>query len=232
MPPHSADHTGATATARHPSTSSSTTTNYDQMLGSWFDGKTSNIFCTTPNMALLPADSAQRFQCHQLQGSLKQIKCTPNVPTMSHGYRKALPVKKRVSFVMQHQIIEIPTIRELSPAEFQALYMSKEEMGKIHEECWRLVDLMNSGIEYDDQPGFSKRGLVDLKDDSVERRRKMRDQAYRIVFGVQKFHNSKQRPVECLDVTDIIANLYHKAAARSQEEAYEAAWFDAIAAKM
>ncbi|KAL3897819.1 MAG: hypothetical protein SGARI_006829 [Bacillariaceae sp.] len=178
-------------------------------------------------MALLPADAAQRFQCHQLQGSLKQIKCTPNMSAMSHGYRKALPTKKRVSFVMQHQIIEIPTIRELSSSEFKALYMSKEEMGKIHEECWRLVDLMNSGIEYDDQPGFSKRGLVDLKDDSVERRRKMRDQAYRIVFGVQKFHSSKQRPVECLDVTDIIANLYHKAAAP-----YEVAWFDAIAAKM
>jgi hypothetical protein len=203
------------------------------MMGSWFDPKTtSSIFCTSPNMALLPADTVQRFQCHQLQGSLKQIKCTP-VPAMSSQmYRKALPTKKRVSFVMQHQIIEIPTVKELSPDEFKALYLSKEEMGKIHEECWRLVDLMNSGIEYEDQPGFSKRGLVDLKDDSVERRRKMRDQAYRIVFGVQKFHSSKQRPVECLDVTDIIANLYHKAAARAQEEAYEAAWFDAIAAKM
>lgn len=105
-------------------------------------------------------------------------------------------------------------------------------MGRIHEECWKLVDLMNSGIEYEDQEGFSKRGLVDLKDDSVERRRKMRDQAYRIVFGVQKFHSNHRRPTECMDVTEITANLYQKAASRAQEEAYEAAWFDAIAARM
>jgi hypothetical protein len=137
-----------------------------------------------------------------------------------------------VSFTPQNQVYRIPSVRDLSPEEFKALYLSKEEMGKIHEECWKLVDLMNSGIEYEDQEGFSKRGLVDLKDDSVERRRKMRDQAYRIVFGVQKFHSNNRRPTECMDVTEITANLYQKAAARAQEEAYEAAWFDAIAARM
>ncbi|KAL3923060.1 MAG: hypothetical protein SGILL_001867 [Bacillariaceae sp.] len=218
------------------------------MMGSWFDTKRSdmnNIFCTTPNMnmTLMNEENARRFQksmqCNQLQGSLKTThfkiaQCTPQMPTRTH--MRALQTKKRVSFRNQHQVIEIPSIRELSPVEFKALYMSKEEMGKIHEECWRLVDLMNSGIEYEDQPGFSKRGLVDLKDDSVERRRRMRDQAYKIVFGVQKFHSTNNRRpaarVDCLDVTDIIANLYHKAAARAQEEAYDAAWFDSVAARM
>ena len=137
---------------------------------------------------------------------------------------------------MQPHIVEIPSIRDMTQLEFSATYMTKEEMGRIHEECWRLVDLMNSGIDYEDGIGFSKRGLVDLKEDSVERRRQMRDQAYRIVFGVQKFHSNNRRlrpTTDCtLDITDITANLYHKAAARSQEEAYEAAWFDAIAARM
>ena len=91
---------------------------------------------------------------------------------------------------------------------------------------------MNNGIEYEDQVGFSKRGLVDLKDDSVERRRKMRDQAYRIVFGVQKFHAGKRRSQDCFDVTEVMASLYSKAASQAQEDAWEAAWFDAIAARM
>jgi hypothetical protein len=110
--------------------------------------------------------------------------------------------------------------------------MSKEEMTKIHEECWRLVDLMNNGIEYEDQDGFSKRGLVDLKNENVERRRRMRDQAYRIVFGVQKFHSGGHGRAECMDITEVTANLYHKAAAQAQEEAYEAAWYDAVAARI
>jgi hypothetical protein len=218
MPPHSENTSGTT-----------TTPNYEEILGSWLGSKSDILSCTNPNVAFLPVENTQRFQCNQFQGSITTInKCTI--------YPSSLPFqkkeRKRVSFRTQHQVIPIPSVRALSPDEFKALYLSKEEMSKIHEECWKLVDLMNSGIEYEDQEGFSKRGLVDLKDESVERRRKMRDQAYRIVFGVQKFHSSSRRPTECLDVTDITANLYQKASARAQQEAYEAAWFDAIAARM
>lgn len=195
---------------------------------SWLGSKSDILSCTNPNVTLLPVENTQRFHCHQVQGSITTMhKC--------HLYRSTLSCQKkerrRVSFLRQHQIIPIPSIRDLSPDEFKALYLSKEEMEKIHEECWKLVDLMNNGIEYEDQEGFSKRGLVDLKDESVVRRRKMRDQAYRIVFGVQKFHSSSRRSTECMDVTEITANLYQKASSRAQKEAYEAAWFDAIAAR-
>ena len=105
-------------------------------------------------------------------------------------------------------------------------------MNAGHEECWRLVDLMNSGIEYEDHEGFSKRGLIDLKDDSVDRRKKMRDQTYQIVFGVQQFHKTNRRAPTCMDVNEITASLYHKAAAQAREEAVEAAWFDAVAVRM
>jgi hypothetical protein len=159
--------------------------------------------------------------------------CTPSDYHPSNVTLLAFSKKRRVSFVSpkENQTIIIPSYKDLSDDEYKAVYMSKEEMGKIHEECWRLVDLMNSGIEYEDQAGFSKRGLVDLKNDNVERRRRMRDQAYRIVFGIQKFHADSRRRTECMDITEVTANLYQKAAARSQEEAYESAWFDAIAAR-
>jgi hypothetical protein len=218
MPPHSENTAGTTAPS-----------NYEEIFGSWLGSKTDILSCTNPNAALFPLETTQRFQCNQLQGSITTInKCTM-IPSSLPCQKKE---RKRVSFLPRHQIIPIPGIRDLSPEEFKALYLSKEEMGKIHEECWKLVDLMNSGIEYEDQEGFSKRGLVDLKDESVERRRRMRDQAYRIVFGVQKFHSSNRRPTECMDVTEITANLYQKAAARAQQDAYEAAWFDAVAARM
>lgn len=219
MPPHSDNAHGTTTT----------TTNYEEMLGSWLGSKREILSCTNPNVALLSVENAQRFQCNQLQGSIAPInKCGAYPSTLPFRKKE----RKRVSFMPKNQFIQIPSIRDLSRDEIKALYLSKEEMSKIHEECWKLVDLMNSGIEYEDQEGFSKRGLVDLKDDSVERRRRMRDQAYRIVFGVQKFHSNSRRPTECMDVTEITANLYQKAAARAQEEAYEAAWFDAIAARM
>jgi hypothetical protein len=218
MPPHSENTAGATTT----------TSNYEEILGSWLGSRSDLLSCTNPDVTLLPVENTQRFQCNQLQGSITTInKCTI-YPSSVHCQKKD---RKRVSFLSQHQIIPIPSIRDLSPDEFKALYLSKEEMGKIHEECWKLVDLMNNGIEYDDQEGFSKRGLVDLKDESVERRRKMRDQAYMIVFGVQKFHSLNRKATDCMDVTEIMANLYQKAAARAQREAYEAAWFDAIAAR-
>lgn len=220
MPPHSDQTTGTTAPA----------SNYEDMIGSWLGSKKDILSCTNPKTSILPTDINESFQCNQLQGSVSVTlsKCMHNPETLAFHKKE----RKRVSFFLQHQIISIPSIKDLSPEEIRSLYLSKEEMGKIHEECWRLVDLMNSGIEYEDQEGFSKRGLVDLKDDSVERRRRMRDQAYRIVFGVQKFHSSKRRPTECMDVTEITANLYQKAAARAQKEAYEAAWFDSIAARI
>ena len=173
-------------------------------------------------------------QCYQFQGSMMIMNdCTPSDYDPSNLSLLTFAKKRRVSFVSpkENQTIIIPSYRDLSDEEYKAVYMSKDEMGKIHEECWRLVDLMNSGIEYEDQAGFSKRGLVDLKQDNVERRRRMRDQAYRIVFGIQKFHADSRRRTECMDITEVTANLYHKAAARSQEEAYESAWFDSIAAR-
>jgi len=110
--------------------------------------------------------------------------------------------------------------------------MSRDEMNQSHDDCWRLVDLMNSGIEYEDHEQFSKRGLVDLTDESVERRRKMRDQCYKIVLGVQQFHSNNRTAPACMDVDEITAGLYHKAAAQAREEAYEAAWYDAVAVRM
>ena len=132
---------------------------------------------------------------------------------------------------MRDYIHEIPSLQEYTDEELGDLYLSREEMNASHLECWRLVDLMNHGIEYEDHEGFSKRGLIDLKDDSVERRKKMRDQTYQIVFGVQQFHAKHRRTPICMDVDEITASLYHKAAAQAREEALEAAWFDAVAVR-
>ncbi len=137
-----------------------------------------------------------------------------------------------MSFIYQVAVREIPSLREYSQKELSSLYLSREEMNESHEECWRLVDLMNNGIEYEDHDQFSKRGLIDLKDDSVDRRKKIRDQTYQIVFGVQQFHSNNRRPPACMDVDEITASLYSKAAAQATEEAIEAAWFDAVAVRM
>mmetsp|Transcript_57050 Transcript_57050/g.138999 ORF Transcript_57050/g.138999 Transcript_57050/m.138999 type:complete len:286 (+) Transcript_57050:94-951(+) len=187
--------------------------------------------------------------CHQFEGSssastarlLQSIEGCHQLGPLSSLAKKQIARQRKVSFVPQNdQVVTIPRVSDLTPEEFKAVYMTRGEMGAIHEECWRLVDLMNQGVEWEDTPGFSKRGLVDLKDVCVERRRAMRDQAYKIVFGVQKFHGGSivakgggiRRPTDCVDVIDVTATLYSKAAARAQEEAYESAWFDSIAARV
>ena len=74
-------------------------------------------------------------------------------------------------------------------SEWSNMYMAKEEMAKIHADAWEMVELMNLGIEYAEGDDFSKRGLVDLKDDSIEKRRRMREKAYSVVFGAQAFRS-------------------------------------------
>lgn len=183
-------------------------------------------------------DFRNDYQCNQFQGTVgPSMPTMPTMPSCSQQ-NQTMPAKKkknhnrRVSFDTQDHIREIPTLREYTRKEIGTLYMSRDEMNQSHEECWKLVDLMNSGIEYEDHEQFSKRGLVDLTDGSVERRRKMRDQAYQIVFGVQQFHSNNRSAPGCMNVGEITAVLYYKAAAQAREEAYEAAWFDAVAVRM
>eukprot|EP00531_Pseudo-nitzschia_arenysensis_P011116 CAMPEP_0116145136 /NCGR_PEP_ID=MMETSP0329-20121206/16412_1 /TAXON_ID=697910 /ORGANISM="Pseudo-nitzschia arenysensis, Strain B593" /LENGTH=223 /DNA_ID=CAMNT_0003640681 /DNA_START=25 /DNA_END=696 /DNA_ORIENTATION=+ len=171
----------------------------------------------------------RNFQSSNMPSVPKMPSCTPDD---QYSSRKKKSRSRRVSFIYQVSVREIPSLRDYSAKELSDLYMSREEMSDSHLEAWRLVDLMNSGIEYEDHDGFSKRGLIDLKDDSVDRRKKIRDQTYQIVFGVQQFHSSNRRPPACMDVDEITASLYHKAAAQATEEAIEAAWFDAVAVRM
>jgi hypothetical protein len=189
-----------------------------------------------PPMPSMPSCSQENIGDFRNQQNYlsKKLPNVPNFPSCTPENQYLTPKKskknRRVSFIMQEFVREIPSRREYTPEEIGTLYLSRKEMNASHEECWRLVDLMNSGIEYEDHEGFSKRGLIDLKDDSVDRRRKMRDQTYQIVFGVQQFHKTNR--TACMDVNEITASLYHKAAAQAREEAVEAAWFDAVAVRM
>ncbi|VEU33916.1 unnamed protein product [Pseudo-nitzschia multistriata] len=161
--------------------------------------------------------------------------CTPKyVPQRQNTppIKKKKNHTKRVTFITQEKIREIPSLSSYTRGEIDSLYLSRDEMNRSHEECWRLVDLMNTGIEYEDHEQFSKRGLIDLKDDSVDRRRKMRDQTYQIVLGVQQFHRDNKRAQATMDVVEVTANLYRKASVQAKEEALEAAWFDAVAVRV
>ena len=170
----------------------------------------------------------EHHHCHQFQGAVVPKNCSQQ-DVYNQQLVPGKHKRRSVSFLPHYSIRQIPSLSAYSRAEINALYMSRDEMADIHEECWRLVDLMNSGIEYEDHGCFSKRGLVDLKDDSVQRRRSIRDQVYQIVLGVQQFHaKNRTTPTSCIDVVEVTAGLYHKAASQARKDAYEAAWFDSI----
>ena len=188
-------------------------------------------YCRAPVVPSLPSCSQENIGNFGNQRVAKFPSCTlgDQYPEPSEKKKKNV---RRVQFVMQEYVHEIPSLQEYTDDEIGYLYISRDEMNASHMECWKLVDLMNNGIEYEDHEGFSKRGLIDLKDDSVDRRKKIRDQSYQIVFGVQQFHANSRRAPMCMDVDEITASLYHKAAAQAREEAIEAAWFDAVAVRM
>jgi hypothetical protein len=146
----------------------------------------------------------------------------------SNAVKKLSKERRNVTFFHEVKIFEIPNARDLPK---KNVYMSREEMSSIHQECWEIVDLMNLGIDYEEQEGFSKRGLVDLKDEAVEQRRRLREQGYKVVFGVQAFQaGGRAKLGECMDVHQVLADLYHKSAVQAQNEAYRVAFHDAIAA--
>ena len=137
-------------------------------------------------------------------------------------------VRRNVSISQTIEIFEIPNLDDLVPYN-KDLYLSRDELSKIHSTAWETVDMLNLGMNLTDQNDFSKRGLEDLKETTIQRRKKMRQNAYKIVFGVQTFANGK-KTIECMDPIDVMADLYCKAAAPAKKEAYMTGISDAIAA--
>lgn len=178
--------------------------NVGNVFESWFENK-SDILCSGPNMSL---------------PGVEKIKTTAFAK-----FREP----RNVSFFPEVEIFEIPNVRDLPRHQINSMYLSRDEMSSIHKEAWKIVDLMNLGIEYIEEEGFSKRGLVDLKNESVERRKWIREQAYKIVFGVQAFQAGK-KTVDCMDANEVLADLYRKSSAQAQKEAQMTARIDAFAA--
>jgi len=206
MPPHSECH-------------------YSSAIDSWSQVKGS-LFCGHPAPPFEePADAADDTKYPlpppQFPGGTKR----PNSPPRS---------TRNVLFAAEVEIFEIPNVRDYPKSQLAEMYMTKEEMAKIHAEAWEIVELMNLGIEYADGNSFSKRGLVDLKDDNVERRRRMREQAYKVVFGMQSMHNGVNADVIFAGKSSyspqIMADLYTQVSSPSKNMAHRAALYDAMAA--
>jgi hypothetical protein len=130
---------------------------------------------------------------------------------------------RNIHFESQVEVYEIPNVRELPKKQLAEMYMTRDEMSKIHGEAWEMVELMNLGIEYAETNSFSKRGLADLKESSVDRRRRTREQTYKIVFGMQSMHGRDYSP-------QIMAELYTQVSSSSKNFALRTAMYDAMAA--
>jgi hypothetical protein len=213
---------------------------YGSLFGSWLPNKDLVLCASANNVATTPsASNNKNFNNNEKESNYE--KALEKAFTKLHEDQTLRKFKKtrnkpkyNVKFFPEVEIYTIPNISDLTRKEISTLYLSREEMTNIHREAWKMVDLMNLGIEYEDvdgddeeeQMGFSKRGLVDLKDAAVERRRRMRENAYKVVFGVQAFHNRRQ-PIECMDGDAVMADLYNKASTPARDEAYRVARADA-----
>jgi hypothetical protein len=210
---------------------------YGALFGSWLPDK-DIVLCASATTVETAASSNNNDEESKYEKALEKAFAKLQEDQVLRKYKKKNKVKYNVKFFPEVEIYTIPNVSDLTRKEFRTMYLSREEMTNIHREAWKMVDLMNLGIEYEDVDnddyeqqimGFSKRGLVDLKDTAVERRRRMRENAYKVVFGVQAFHTGRQ-PIECMDGDAVMSDLYHKAATPAREEAYRVAQMDAAEA--
>lgn len=151
----------------------------------------------------------------------------PPAPQYPGGMKRLQKPRRNIVFKEEVDIFEIPNVRELPKLHLAELYMSKDEMSVIHAEAWEHVELMDLGIEYAESNDYSKRGLTDLRGECVERRRRLREQAYKVVFGLQNIHGGikSQRSYS----PQIMADLYGQVSLPAKSHAQKTAMYDAIA---
>jgi hypothetical protein len=137
--------------------------------------------------------------------------------------------RRSVTFLPDPEVIEIPHVNDFTDEEIDQMYYSRNELEAILDDVWDLVDMLNLGIEYTDKNDFTKRGLVDLKDEHVRRRRRMRRKAYNIVFRSQRCEHFGN--FQCVQPAEAMAHLYQECTAKSLRQARSLARKDEIAAR-
>jgi len=208
MPPHSA-----------------TECNYDP----WAHFQNTSIFCGSGLRAKPTMTSDSLFDEREVAINL------PPAPQYPGGFRRLSKPRRNVIFKEEVDIYEIPNVRELAKSQLAEMYMTKEEMSAIHAEAWEHVELMDLGIEYAESNSYSKRGLTDLRGEHVERRRRQREQAYKVVFGLQNIYattNAQQQQQQQQQPSyspQIMAELYGQVSLPSKSHAQRTAMYDTMA---
>jgi hypothetical protein len=138
--------------------------------------------------------------------------------------------RRSVKFLPDPEVFEIPHVNDFTDEEIDQMYYSRDELDEIQDDVWELVDMLNLGMKHDtDKNNFTKRGLVDLKDKHVRRRRRMRRKAYNIVFRFQEYKTFGY--LQCVQASEVMAELCQECTAKSLREARTLGWKDEIAAR-
>jgi hypothetical protein len=137
--------------------------------------------------------------------------------------------RRSVKFLPDPEVFEIPHVNDFTDEEIDQMYYSRDELDAIQDDVWDLVDMLNLGIEHTGKNDFTKRGLVDLKDEHVRRRRRMRRKAYNIVFRLQEYKAFGD--LQCVQASEVMAELCQECTAKSLREARTLGWKDEIAAR-
>jgi hypothetical protein len=119
---------------------------------------------------------------------------------------------RSISFSNVVEVVEIPTINDLSDEEIESLWYSRDEKELIRDECATIVDRMESGEVLDES-----RGLEMHTDSSVEKLRRVKSCANEAVLETFKG----------VALPNLMAELCQKYTASSKQEAHQRALRDA-----
>jgi hypothetical protein len=161
--------------------------------------------------------------------SLHSISMEMNDFTQKAFSRIECKGRRSVKFLPDPEVFEIPHVNDFTDEEIDQMYYSRDELDEIQDDVWDLVDMLNLGIEHTGKNDFTKRGLVDLKDEHVRRRRRMRRKAYNIVFRLQEYKAFGD--LQCVQASEVMAELCQECTAKSLREARILARKDEIAAR-
>jgi hypothetical protein len=110
--------------------------------------------------------------------------------------------KKSVRFDEYDEIFDIPHINDLSKQEILDVWMTKEDIRHIQEECIGAVRMIGKGSVSN---GFLFRGLDQHTLKYKEERDVIKDQVYEAVFSIQKFQKATGA-----DVSELICAMCEK----------------------
>jgi hypothetical protein len=148
----------------------------------------------------------------------------------NHNNNNNNKVKKSVQFAEYSELFNIPTVRELSKEEYNAVYLTRHDYKRIQCDNKRTIWMMNNG-QFPDCDSQYFRGLEFGMTDYIMESKQVRTRTLHMILYAQRQHRRHHRRThQLLDDPEWIERVYRKHTYNSRMMASYGGAYDAKAA--